>query len=148
MPHHNLPEKLQMGKNILPWKQTGSPETAPSDPVLANILHISGLRQELVDLVADVKLLMMLEVTPGQFLLHAGKNLKRASVLCFAGLSGNGLLGIEDATTLKNRGSAVTGEVAGLHTVLEVDAFDDRLAAFGCERDSVRGFLRTETPID
>lgn len=104
--------------------------------MLANVLHISGLGKEFVDLVADVELLVVLEVPSGQLLLDSGENLERASVLCLAGLGGNAFLGIENAA-FKNRGSAVTRKVARLHTVFEIDAFDDRLAAFGCQRHSV-----------
>lgn len=72
------------------------PETAPSDPVLADVLHVGGLGKELVHLVTDVQFVTMLEIGTGQFLLDAGKNLEGASILCLPGL-GSTFLDIENA---------------------------------------------------
>lgn len=84
--------------------------------MLADVFHIGGLRKELVDLVADVKLLEVLEVATCQLLLDAGENLNRAGILCLAGFGRDAFLGVED-TTLEN-GWATPREVAWLHTVV------------------------------
>lgn len=39
---------------ILQTKYNSLPETAPSDPVLANVLNASRLSQKLVDLIAHI----------------------------------------------------------------------------------------------
>ena len=114
--------------------------------MLADVFHIGGLRKELVDLVADVELLEVLEVVTCQLLLDAGKNLNRTGILCLASFGWDAFLGIED-TALEN-GWAASREVARLHTVVGVDAFDHGLATFGVERHSVGGFLGAETPVD
>jgi hypothetical protein len=109
----------------------GLPETAPTDPVLTDVFHVGGLRKELVDLVAYVELLVVLEVSSGQLFLDPGQDLESASVLCFAGFGGDTFLGIEDAA-LEN-GRSTTRKVARLYAVLEIDAFNDRLATLRCK---------------
>lgn len=80
------------------WKQNKtqvkSPEAAPPDPVLTNILHTRRLRQKLVDLVADIELVLGLKVPAGEFLSDSAKHLQRPGILGLAGFVGNTLLGV------------------------------------------------------
>lgn len=98
--------------------------------MLADVFHIRGLCKKLVDLVADTEFLVVLEVTPGQFLLDASEDLEGASILCLPCLGRDGFLSIEDAASLEDGRSAVSREVAGLYAVFEIDTFNDGLAAF------------------
>lgn len=124
-----------------------SPEAAPSNPVLTDILHICGLRKELINLVGDIKFLVVLEVTSSQLFLHASKHLDGAGILGLPSLGRDAFLCIED-TTFQDRGSAVTREVAWLHTICEINAFDNRLAAFSRKRHAIGRFLGSKTPIN
>lgn len=94
--------------------------------MLADVLHIRGLGKELVDLVAHVELLVVLEVSSCQLLLDPGEDLEGTSILCFAGFGRDALLSVENAAF--QNGRSATREVARLYAVLEVDAFDDGLA--------------------
>lgn len=71
-----------------------SPETAPPDPVLADIFYIRRLRQQFVHLIAHVEFLVQPKITACQLLLDAGENLQCACVLEFPGFVGDASLGI------------------------------------------------------
>lgn len=60
---------------------SASPEAAPPYVVLAQVLQLGGLNDQLVDLVDDVKLFVGLEVTTSQLLLNPVKHLDGSSVL-------------------------------------------------------------------
>lgn len=126
---------------------TSSPEAAPSNPVLTDILHISGLCKELINLVGDIEFFIVLEVASSQLLLHASKHLDGAGILGLPSLGRDAFLSIED-TAFQDRGSAVTRKVAWLHTIREINAFDNRLAAFRRQRHAIGGFLGSKTPIN
>lgn len=84
-----------------PWNScevNKSPETAPSNPVLTDILYTRCLREKLVNLVADVELLVRLEVPSCKLFLNSGKHLQSSGVLGLASLVRNSLLSIENAS--------------------------------------------------
>jgi hypothetical protein len=91
--------------------------------VLADVFDIGCLCEKLVNLIADTQLIIGLEITSGKLLLDSGKHLESAGILCLAGFLGNIFLAVED-TAFEN-GSAATGEVAWLDTMLEVDTLND-----------------------
>ncbi len=49
--------------------------------MLAQILQIRRLMQQLIHLIGDIKLLVRSEVRPRQFLFHAGENLQSSRIL-------------------------------------------------------------------
>lgn len=89
--------------------------------MLADVLHIRGLGKKLVDLVADVQLLIRLEVSSSQLLLDSREYLQGPGVLGFASFVGNALLGIEN-TAFEDRWPALAGVVAGLDALFQVQA--------------------------
>lgn len=123
------------------------PETAPPNPVLANILHIRRLRQEFVHLVAHVEFLVQLEVAACQLLFDSREHLQGTGVLEFPRFVGNALLSIEDAA-FENRRPTVPGVCVGLAPMVHAEVGDYRLATFGGERHLVWGFTNSETPVD
>ena len=123
------------------------PETAPSNPVLADILHIRRLCQQLVHLVTHVELLIQPEITTGQFLLDSREYLQCACVLQFPSFVGDAFLGIEDSA-FKNRWSPVARVVAGLDAVVRVKIGCCGLSTFRSEGYSVWGFTDSQTPVD
>lgn len=68
-------------------KNNHSPETAPANPVLTDVLHAGGLCKKLVHLVANIQLIFLSEISTSQLFLDSGKDLEGASILCLAGLS-------------------------------------------------------------
>ena len=123
------------------------PETAPSNPVLADILHIRCLRQQFVHLVAHIELLVQPEVAAGQLLLDSREYLQCACVLEFPGFVGDAFLRIEDSA-FENRWSSVARVVAGLDAVVRVKIGCCGLSTFRSEGYSVWGFTDSQTPVD
>lgn len=116
--------------------------------MLADILDVSRLCKKFVHLVADTELAAVSEITASKLLLDACKHLESTGVLRFSGLLRNTLWCVKD-TTFQNGGTAAArGKVARLGTVLEINAFNNGLAAFCGERYSVWGLLCTKTPVD
>ena len=58
-----------------------SPEGAPADVVLAQVLELSGLNDELVDLGDDLEVLVGLEVAARELLTDAVQHLDGARIL-------------------------------------------------------------------
>ena len=59
------------------------PETAPSNVMLAQVLQLGSLDDQLVNLIGYVELLVRLEVATSELLLHAIQDLKSTGVLNF-----------------------------------------------------------------
>ena len=148
IPHlYTLRRNSERNTESLSQSINQSPETAPSDPVLADILHIRRLRKELINLVADIQLLVRLEVLARQLLLDSGEHLQRAGVLRFPCFRRHAFLGVENAA-FEDRRAAVTGVGTRLDAVLEVHARLARLPAFRGEWHSVWRFANTQAPVD
>ena len=128
-------------------KKSRLPETAPSNPVLADVLHIRRLCQQFVHLVAHVELFVQPEVAASQLLLDSREYLQCACVLQFPGFVGNAFLGIEDSA-FKNRWSPVARVVAGLDAVVRVEIGSRGLPTFRSECYSVWGFADSQAPVD
>lgn len=92
--------------------------------MLADVLDICGLCEQLVHLVADTQLFVVLEVATRQLLLDSGKHLQGPGVLCLTRLLGDVFLGIE-STALEDGWPTGAREVARLHSVFKVDTLDD-----------------------
>lgn len=104
--------------------------------MLTDILHTGRLGQKFVNLIAHIKLLGWLEVSASQLLFDSGKYLQRTRILGLPRFVGDALLSVED-TSFEDRRPAMTGEVAWLHALFEVDVLDDRLPAVRCERRTI-----------
>ena len=65
-----------------------SPETAPTDVVLAQVLEVRRLAEQLLNLFLDRQLLVFLEVATCQLLFNSAQHLQRARVLNLLLLNG------------------------------------------------------------
>lgn len=125
-----------------------SPKAAPSNPVLADILHTRRLRQQLVHLVADIQLLGGLEVAPRKFLLDPREHLQRPCVLRFSRFHRRARLHVQ-RSAFQDRRPSGSREIARLNASLQVDILGDRLPAIdGREGCAIRRFPRAESPVD
>lgn len=122
------------------------PETAPTNPVLTDILNTGSLCEQFVHLVADVQLTIVSEISAGQLLPNSGKDLQSTGILSLTSF-GAALLNVED-TPLQNRGTSGTGDTVGLQAMLKVETFNQRLAALCGKSSAVGRLLRSQAPID
>lgn len=115
--------------------------------MLTDILHVRGLRKQLVNLVADIQLFVRLEVSPRQLLPHSRQHLHRPLVLGLSGFLRHPFLGIEDPA-FQNGRSSMARVIARLDSMFEVHLGLGRLTSFGSEWHPVGRLADSETPVD